>query len=200
MKRSVAKLQRTYPPINFRWDRNSRVTAITEENQLGSEGVASRDILGAAYGTGYEGTYLRITVLPDNEGETTTAVAIDTLLLNNVSEADSERMDPTYSFGAPLIFTAKGKSPRIYVYQAQTLVNKTDGDSRSSLLNYYETQWKASALLTGKRRETPRFVELRYRNRIVTGVMLSMDMNQIAHTPGAASVVFAVFVYDEQVT
>ena len=162
--------------------------------------------IGNFYGTGYDGNRLDIRFYSGKSSTSVEGTAVkkkllyqtSNALLININEATSDRVEPIYTFGTPIVFTTDGFQPRVYVYQFELLINKLNSDSRNKFMELYEKYGRASSALIGpERKEAPITVSLSYRNRYVDGVFLSMDMVASADRPHSASVTLSMFVYDE---
>lgn len=119
------------------------------------------------------------------------------LILTDINESESEKIDPIYTFGVPLVFSAYGAQPKVYIYQARLLMNKIDGDTRSELIKAYQNYGRGTSSVTSLTEEY--YTQLSYRNRLVRGVLLSLDVPLSSTEVVDVSATFSMFVYDERV-
>ncbi len=163
--------------------------------------------LGRAYGTGYDRSSAVLSIysaptetIKTKQTDIKLLFETDQFILNNINEAESERVEPVYSFGTPLVYAARGFQPRVYVYQLQLLVNKLNNDSRSKFMWVVETYARASAALIGSKKSGRKnHCRLIYRDRWVEGVILTLDMTASANLSQTTSVTVTMFVYNEGV-
>lgn len=148
-------------------------------------------LYGSTVGKGDDSTVLTLSYLAGDQA----VIKKVKLLLSAVSEQASERVDPAHTFGNPIVFTASGEQPKIFVYQATALVNKKDGDSRTEFMELYKKTLKGSSRIKGGSSVT-----LLYSNKTVTGDLISLDMSDSAFTPGAVQLSFSIFVHSDVVT
>lgn len=196
MRRTIARLQFQPRPVrpSLPIDPNRDVTVSLENLP-----TTIYTPFASSIGRGDEGSTLKIELVSVDAttGREITAIKTYTdFILAGVSEGSAERADPTFTFGFPVTQTSSGEQTKIYVFQLNCLINKLDGDSRLRLIDAFTSDLRASKLATSGKRQ----VRLSYRNRIVRGAPVSLDMQYSADQPSVAGLVLSVFVIDEYVS
>ena len=151
--------------------------------------------LGAAFRDQWDGTPARIDVIESETGRIVRS--FNKLILTALSESQSERVDPVYTFGATNVFSS-GRQPRVYVYQGITVLTERDGNTRNELFNFYKRYLRGSANLVGEeRRENPYHARISFRNVFRDGFVVSLDTTASSDFPSIANVAISMFVYEE---
>ena len=195
MRRTVARLQ--FPP---RPVRPSLSIDLNRDTTVSLENIPTTVYtpFGASIGRGAEGNTLKIELVSVDARTGREIAPIKTytdFILAGVTEGRSERSDPTYTFGFPVTQTSSGEQPKIYVFQLQCLINKIDGDSSLKLVDAFNADLRACRLVTGNGRQ----VRAWYRNRVVRGAFISLDVQYSAEQPAVANLILSMFVVDEYV-
>jgi len=171
-----------------------------------SEDLITRRIvgdLGNSRGASFIGEYndafatLTFYVTNTKGGYSRPVFSTSDLILTDVNESESEKADPIYTFGVPVVFSSFGTQPKVYIYQVRLLMNKGNGDTRSELIKAYQTYGRGTSAVTPQTEEY--YVQLSYKNRLVRGVLLSLDVPLSSNELVDVAATFSMFVYDERV-
>lgn len=119
---------------------------------------------------------------------------LDYLIIQTLTEAYVDRMSPNYSFGSSLMYTS-GVDARQFVYSGTILADKITGDNIARFRRSYDNALRATQLVTP---ETPRFVELKYRDQTRRGYLTSFSAQANADFRNKVDFTFTLFVTNIQ--
>lgn len=118
-------------------------------------------------------------------------LATDRFIIQQVSEADEERLGPRYTFSVPVVYTI-GRSSRIFTYGGWLIDNMVDGSGQAQWLNAYEKYMRGSKCIQNKC-----FAEVYYRDKIRRGYVMHTNMTEESTQPSRAQFAFTIFVISE---
>jgi hypothetical protein len=192
MRRTIARLQ--FPPTPLKPSLPVDPNRDTTVN-LEAVPTTAYSAFATTIGRGDEYRTLAIDLVSvDRTGKEVVVMKTYTdFILAGVTEGRAERADPTYTFGHPVTHTSSGEQPKIYVFQLNCLINKIDGDSALALMETFKSDIRASLLA----KNGSRMVRMQYRNRVVYGAPVSIDIQYSAEQPAVVAAVLSVFVTDE---
>lgn len=168
---------------NFKFSKSNAMLARTNANYLAASGTW-------VYGSD---SYAKLRVyLARNP--TKDVFKTDEFLLCATSESDGDRLAPIYTFGTPLCFTA-GRRPKMYSYNGELLVNQYNGNSKSKFWEVFEKFSRSSSAIIG--REDQYITEIKYQNRVISGVMTALQTPITARDLHKIPFSFSLFVYEE---
>jgi len=122
--------------------------------------------------------------------------ATDKFLVTSTVEAPKSRFVPTFSFGAPSVYTA-GSDTTMLQISGHTLINREDGDGHNALYEAWQQYLRAGAQLIGsKRRADPWLVQFEYRDMIRRGYLIAMNQAVNAAVPAQGELALSMFVIE----
>ena len=118
--------------------------------------------------------------------------ATDHFLLASINEPDQERTSFQLTFGDPSFYAGLGRNPRIFAYGGFLVDSLSNGPNIAHWLWMYEQHLRGTQCAKFKT-----LVELRTRDLMRKGYMLSCALSVDATRPRVASLSFNMFVIKE---
>ena len=129
--------------------------------------------------------------------------ATDNFLLQTISEENSERVVPSYTFRGAVVRTSStfGRMPRIFGYDGLLVTTDLDTHAIARMMTGWDDYLRATSCVMDMRgslktRPTPYYVELLYHDQVRRGYLLSIQYSISSELENMASISFTMFVVD----